>query len=168
MTLTEFIEAYENHDKELLSKVIFKSYIPIRDKEKICQELISNLEDFDYHSPTSGEYIISREIELFFSAMQYYTDIIVNEKNEQIYDKCMKTGIDKFVLRKDTRGDYQRLVNMFKDMTEIKSIFLIRDTLMSFGDMDIKEDADYMMNMFKENKDTIGNLAEIFGIRAKK
>ena len=168
MKLTEFIEAYKNHDKELISRIEFKNYIPIRKKKEICEVLISNLEDFDYHSPTSGEYIISKEIELFFSAIEYYMDIIVDEKNIDVYDECMELGIDKFVIRKDTKEDYKRLEKMFKDLTEIKATFLIRDTLMSFGDMDIKEDADYMMNVFKENKDTIGNLAEIFGIRAKK
>lgn len=104
MTVSELIEAKNNG-----IDVITRTYVPVREKIKFIDVLISEIINYSEGIVTYDS--ITRKISLLTTLVVMYTDVEIVDAYEA-YDELLSSGVLVDIL-KDVESDYREFVDLF-------------------------------------------------------
>ena len=162
MKLTEMFEAFTHEDAKTLTDVKISRYMPIDAKVELINSCDRKFVAAELDISNTTAIAKMKELAKFFDLMLAYVDVEVDDRSEEMYDRCMAANFDMFI-KHYVKNDYERLCRMFDEAFDTGDSAMLRKVLLDIGTTDMAKDLEESMKILGENKDMIKNLNHIIG-----
>ena len=162
MKLSEMFEAFTHEDAKTLNDVKISRYMPIATKVDLINSCDKKFAAAELDISNTTAIAKMKELAKFFDLLLAYVDIEVDDRSEEMYDRCMAANFDLFV-KHYVKNDYERLCRMFDEEFDMGDSAMLRKVLLDVGTTDMAKDLEASMKILGENQDVIKNLNYIIG-----